>query len=45
MTEQTQLGTFTAQTPTGGFDMDEYEAELDSIVAQVIPGKTDPLAG
>ena len=27
-----------------GFSMEEYVDELDSIVADVIPGKEDPLA-
>jgi hypothetical protein len=37
--QQATFGDFT----TDGFDMEQYEAELDSIVADVIPSKTDPL--
>jgi len=28
-----------------GFDMEQYKNELDSIVAEVVPSKDDPLAG
>jgi len=42
--QQTTLGTFGADNDDeAGFDMDEYKRELDSIIAPVIPGMTDPL--
>ncbi len=30
---------------TDGFDMEQYKDELDSIVAEVVPSKDDPMAG
>jgi len=41
-TNQTSLSTFATTGNDDGFDMDEYERELDAIVAQVIPDKTAP---
>lgn len=33
-----------SHTGDGAFDMDQYENELDSIVAEVVPSKDDPTA-
>jgi len=33
-----------SHTVDGAFDMDQYENELDSIVAEVVPSKNDPMA-
>lgn len=39
-----RLGMKGGETMNEKFDLEQYEAELDSLIAEVIPGKEDPLA-